>query len=235
MKKHYRRLVVGATYYGCGLAATVPDDTLVVEPSILVGSDFSLNFNPGYNWDYQPSNPEARKFMDELVSRNILSGQQLHQPAMVPVFSKWCLDHNLDIALSTRVLEHDDKHAVLFDAEGRHDITFDEFIDATSRREAKRITASLHSDGPQCAGQYDGYKIVAGRFKHEAFLLMPIPLDTLWPDARMALFNIWQTRPEKLAQCEIAAVGLRFDYNNYPNPVVALDRGLNGGELCTTM
>lgn len=238
MKEHYHRLVIGATYHGCGIAAAAPEDTLVVEDSILVGSDFSLNFNPGTQWDYMPSHSAARKFRDDLIQRGALLDKCLHQPAMTPVFSQWCLDMKLEIALATRLLEHCDKEAVLFDAEGRHRVSFDELIDTRPPfmpGGSKRITASLYSDGPGCAGNYEHFKIIAGRFEREAFLLMELAADCTWPDARMALFNAWQKRPQALKDCSIAAVGVRFDLNNYPNPVIALDNGLIKGESCITM
>lgn len=230
MKKHYRRIVVGATYYGCGLAAAVPEDTLVIEPSILVGSDFSLNFNPGKEWDYAPSQPAAAALMAELQKRDALVGGRIHQPALTPVFSRWCLEHQLDIALATRVLARSGNELIVFNADGRHCLTADEIIDASPViGETKRITASLLTDGSGRDFVGDRFEIIAGRFSTEAFLLMSLPAATAWPDARMLLFKTWQERPAELRAYSIAAVGVRFDYHNFVNPVVALERGLNGG------
>ena len=230
MKKHYRRIITGATFYGCGLAAAAPEDTLVIEPSILVGSDFTLNFNPGKEWDYVPSQPSAAAFKAELKKRAALVGGRIHQPALTPVFSRWCLEHRLDVALATRVLERHGNELTVFDAGGRHGLTADEIIDASPAiGKTKRITASLLTDGSGRDFAGDRFEIVAGRFSAEAFLLMPLPAATAWPEARMLLLNAWQERPSELRACRIAAVGVRFDYHNFINPVMALDCGLNGG------
>ncbi len=229
MKNHYCHVVIGASFYGCGIAAAAPDDTLVLEPSILVGSDYTLNFNPGKQWDYQPSHPLALKFMDELKKRNVLKEQHIHQPALSPIFSQWCIDSNIELALSSYVLEHNKHELTMFDINGRHQLSFDEIIDTRPQvGSPKRMTASIFSNGPECEGDYDSFEIIAGRFHSEAFLLMPIPAEMSWPEARIRLFNFWQKRPEKLKKCSIAATGVRFDYNDSINPVIALDRGLNG-------
>ena len=230
MKTHYRHVVIGGTYYGCGLAAADPENTLVVEPSILVGSDFSMNFNPGMQWDYMPSHPDALRFKHELEQRNVINDGKVHQPAMTPVFSKWCLDAGLNVALASNVLEHDEHSMTLFDANGRHEVSFDYITDARPvHGKTKRITASIFTDGTRCDGDYGTFQIIDGLFDSEAFLLMEIPDAVSWPEARMTLFNVWQERPEKLSKCSVAAVGVRFDYNNFPNPLVALDCGLGGG------
>ena len=231
MKNYYKRIVIGASFYGCGVAAASPEDTLLIEPSILVGSDYTLNFNPGTQWDYQPSHSLARKFLDELKNRNVLSRQKLHQPALSPIFSQWCIDSDIEIALSSRVIEQSKNSLVVFDIEGRHKLSAGEIIDATPKvGTVKNFTASLFSNGPDCEGCYDDFEIIAGRFETEAFLLMPVPVGTSYPDARMKLFNAWRKRPEILKKCSIAATGVRFDCNNFPNPIIALDEGLSRGE-----
>ncbi|MBN2640741.1 MAG: hypothetical protein JXR78_03725 [Victivallales bacterium] len=230
MKTYYRHVVIGGTYYGCGLAAVDPENTLVVEPSILVGSDFSMNFNPGTQWDYMPSHPDTFRFRNELEQRNVINDGKVHQPAMTPVFSKWCLDAGLHVALASNVLEYDEHSMTLFDANGRHEVSFDRITDARPvHGKTKRITASIFTDSIRCGGDYGIFQIVDGLFDSEAFLLIDIADTTSWPEARLTLFNVWQERPEKLSRCSVAAVGVRFDYNNFSNPLVALDRGLGGG------
>ena len=218
MNKDYRQIILGATFYGCGLAAVSPDDTLVIEPSILVGSDFTLNFNPGQQWDYVPSHAWAREFLRDLSVRNALEDGRIHQPALCPVFSKWCLDHNLNIALSTTVLNVNDNQVEIFDVEGRHVISADQIVDASPKCGlTKRITASLLTAGQWAGGAYGPFEIIAGRFSSEAFLLMELPVTVAWPEARLTLFNAWKQRPEVLRESSIAAVASQFDYHNFIN------------------
>lgn len=227
MSRQYKRIVIGATFYGCGVAAANPEDSLVLEPSILVGCDYTLNFNPGSGWEYEPKHPLAEKFLNELKLRNALVDGRIHQPALCPVFSQWCLDAGLEVALSTRVLAMNDNELTVFDIEGRHQLKCDEVIDARPNPgDPKRFTASLFINGLECAGKYEGFEIVAGRFESEAFLLMPVAAEMTYYDARIKLFNLWQKRPDKLQACSIAATGVRFDYNKSLNPVAALDAGL---------
>jgi hypothetical protein len=46
MIERYRLIILGASFYGCGLAAAHPG-ALLIEPAILVGSDFALSYFPG--------------------------------------------------------------------------------------------------------------------------------------------------------------------------------------------
>ena len=54
-------LILGATFYGCGLASAIKN-SLVVESSISVGSDYAFAFMQGKNWLQPLTSPGAEEF-----------------------------------------------------------------------------------------------------------------------------------------------------------------------------
>ncbi len=229
MKKYYRQIIIGATFFGCGLALR-EKDTLILEPSILAGGDFTLNFDPGTDWDYQPCNPGAAEFLHELRERDVLRGGRIRQGALTPVFSHWCLKHKLDIALWHDVLEIGKNSVTVHNVEGKFTIESPCIVDARPQTgDFKYLTAAILLENPVTDGSYGEFELTNSLNEREAYLMMRLPAACEWPEARQKFHQAWQGRDRESIKGSLMAIGPRFSYRNYSNPVAALD----GGESCT--
>ena len=87
-------LILGATFYGCGLAARIRD-SLLVESSILPGSDDVLAFSPGSGWENPFVHPLAEELRQTLLARHALNDGKLWTGALAPVFAAWLEKHGV--------------------------------------------------------------------------------------------------------------------------------------------
>ena len=69
-------LILGATFYGCGLAARIRN-SLLVESSIIPGSDDVLAFSPGSGWENTFAHPLAEELRRALLACHALNGGKL--------------------------------------------------------------------------------------------------------------------------------------------------------------
>ena len=53
-------LIIGATFYGCGLAHALKD-AIIVESSMAPGCDYAYAFSQGRNWKNQAKHPAAEE------------------------------------------------------------------------------------------------------------------------------------------------------------------------------
>lgn len=228
MKQHWDTIILGATFYGCGLAAG-KKDVLILEPSILAGSDFTLHFDPGTEWQSPPHHPDAVEFYEDLVRRGALRNGRLHMGALAPVFSRWCLERGLRIALWHEILDVSENEVTAFTVEGEKRFTADHIIDARPvAKEFLYVTASLFLEKELPDGPGGNFEIVGGCLRGEAYLLKKLPGPVSWPDARREIHEAWMARNPAI-QGRLLTVGARFSYRNHPNPAAALDLGLSQG------
>ena len=79
-------LILGATFYGCGLAAAMPE-ALLVESSISVGSDYAFALLQGEDWSEPLTTTGAEEFRQELIARHALENNQVIPAALAPVLA----------------------------------------------------------------------------------------------------------------------------------------------------
>ena len=82
-------LILGATFYGCGLAAAVKN-SLLVDSSISVGSDYAFAFLQGKNWSQPSACAESEEFRQELLARYALENDRILPAALAPALAVWC-------------------------------------------------------------------------------------------------------------------------------------------------
>lgn len=223
----YRQIIIGATFYGCGRAAVSPG-TLVLEPDNHVGSDAVFTFNPGSDWETMPVHPWAKEFRDRLVAVTVLQENRLQVGRLSPVFAEWCLGHHVDVRLLSRVIGQDGHAVTVLSPAGRETFSAETLVDARPHRTAPpKITALVsHPPRPLIPISFDKFEILPGPFPDESYLLMDVPPGGGWRNAREQLHQFWQARPEQLAEWKLVLIGTRFDFQQFPNPVAALDAGL---------
>jgi len=227
-------IVLGATWYGCGLAFSAGENTLVLERSIVPGQEFSLALEPGNNWDAPLASPEAAALRAELIRRNALTQGIVQHAALTPILSQWCLQKGLSILFTCDVLKVS-ANAVEFQAvDGLHKVACDRvlFAEPVPLDGRKYLSVLLREPegtalppGADCPGFRLFPQVVPDR------LLWQLELDaaTPWEEARRIMLAKWAQRPEALRKWSILFSASEFSYRNDDNPFTALDRGIREG------
>ena len=96
-------LILGATFYGCGLAAAMPE-ALLVESSISIGSDYAFALMQGDEWSQVPATAGANEFRQELISRHALVNDRVLPAALAPVLADWCRKRNIQPRLGWELI-----------------------------------------------------------------------------------------------------------------------------------
>ena len=223
-------LILGATFYGCGLACAIPG-SVIVESSIVVGSDYTLGFDPGCSWDMPLSNPAAAEFRDELLKRRALTADgRLLTGALSPVFAEWCSKRAIAPYLGLELVNKKGNTLTFVDFGGKT-VTFTakRIIDARCRNSAvKTLTAAIHCEKPLTPGVYGNLTITASPLAKLFYAAIPVDKAMNMQSARQLLHQYWAARPAELQDAAIAWSAMRFSSNNWNNPAAALDAGLSG-------
>ncbi len=227
--KRYRRIVIGATFYGCGVAAREPE-TLILESSSLPGTDFTTVFLPGREWSHPLKHPAANRFRQMLVKNGILQREKLQTGGLVPIFSQWCLEQKLQIEFLSNIIRKENNRITVQSPAGITEFFSEEILDAELQNPKKYLTALLSHPAKMFETLiYPEYRIVSGPFPDESCLMMEFPREKTWTMSRIAFFNAWNRRPPELREWTLVLIGTRFAFDIFPNPAVALDCGLSGG------
>ena len=229
MIERYRLIILGASFYGCGLAAAHPG-ALLIEPAILVGSDFALSYFPGTVSEGTPLHPEAEAFREELAVRGALHNGRLHLAALSPLLSDWCLQRKLVLLLNTEILEYDAHGVQIMNIHGKQTLEAEQIIDARPKytNGRKYLGAVLSMAAPPVPeGRFGDLELCYGALPGEAYVRISLPENCGWPEARRRLYSTWENRPEELASLKFGICGNRFGSDQFPNPLAALSAGLN--------
>lgn len=240
MRAHYRLVVLGGTFHGCGRAAREPD-SLVVETGVAAGWEFSLTLCPGHRYDAPLRHDGAAAFLRELRQHGAVNKEGRAYPAaFTPLLSAWCIERGVHIAFNTWIVRHDGPRLTLLDAAGPHDITADHIVDARPAASGPRLLFAALSSHPgrpspgttppdrDATGPFIFH---AGAFDDVAYASLPIddPID--WPEARASFLSAWADRPASLSGWRMDALATRFHRAGFDHPALALDHGLSGDTL----
>ena len=223
-------LILGATFYGCGLACRIKD-ALVVESSTAVGSDYAYAFEQGVNWNTPAENADAEEFRQELFKRKAVDSEgRLLTGALVPVFSDWCVKRNIRPLLGLELAEKHGNTLKFVDFCGKIiTIEAENIIDARpQKKEKKTFTAAIYSALPLAPGRYSFFDISQTVAQNICYLAFEVDGDTTFQSARQRFAALWDARPQELAQAQVIWSAVRFSENSFDNPVSALDCGLGG-------
>ena len=199
MIERYRLIILGASFYGCGLAAAHPG-ALLIEPAILVGSDFALSYFPGTVSDEAPLHPEAEAFREELAARGALHNERLHLAALSPLLSDWCLQRKLALLLNTEILEYDAHSVQIMNIHGKQTLEAEQIIDArpkyTNGRKYLGAVLSMAASGAE--GRF-GSGTCSGALPGEAYVRIFLPKTATGGSAQKTVFDLGKpsgrTRP----------------------------------------
>lgn len=224
----YDYIIRGATFYGCGMAAGLKGNVLVLEESVVPGSDWALSFCRS-TWEEPLVTVPAADYKNALVLHKALSEDgRLCIAALAPLMSRWCIDHGVRIAFSCNVVSQDSETVSVIGPEGPQLLETSHFIDARPRifNGKKSVTALLrYEEAPLPMGMYGPFMLTPSSVEGEFYLALTIPCSTEWPEARTALHNAWNDRPDVLEKAQMQLIGVQFGYGNAPNPAAAIEYG----------
>lgn len=222
--KTYRTVIYGASCYALGAACRDPEHTLILNPGLHAGAEFTETFLPGTDWETPLSEPAAEEF------RLKVKGQRFS--ALTPALAQFVLDHNIQI-LSGHVLRdvetcNDGGYVIETIApEGKCKFRADHFLDTLSRKQQgeKCYNAVLRAAPETTYPNVTGFQ--PGAFSGEGILHFPVPADCSYADARLLLEKFWRNRCAELQPWKITGTAYAFGYQtDYPNAAAAINAGL---------
>ena len=221
-------IIIGATFYGCGIAAGLGGNVLVLEDSVVPGSDWALCFDGG-SWDTRLTVPQAIAFKDALVSRKALSADgRLCVAALAPLMAEWCKTHNVKIEFSCSVIDYDEHGVDAVGVQGPVHYDAARVVDARPKavNGRKYATGLMVSQENISAGPCGDFIVTPSSMEGEYYLALPLDGNADWQSARSAFHKAWDNRPEVMSGGFLQLIGTRFSYRNALNPAVAIEKGI---------
>ncbi len=221
-----KTVVIGATFYGCGLAAD-REDTLVLEPSVVPGWEFSLSCDPGRNYETKLTHPAALEFEAELRKRQGLVGNQVRTHALTPELAAWSIRHKVAIRFNANVIARNGNELEISGADGRTTLHADRVIDARPKGGASKYLYA-YVEGEAAPGAYGPFELQGTAVAGRQLLRWRLDARTPWQEARPEFYRLWANRPAELESFLFIWAAVRFACNDFDNPLLALDAGLRG-------
>ncbi len=219
-------LILGATFYGCGLAAAMPE-ALLVESSISVGSDYAFALLQGEDWSEPLTTTGAEEFRQELIARHALENNQVIPAALAPVLADWCRKRNVHPKLGLELIGCKGNIYTFADWCGKKVcIQAEKVIDARCQSNQKLLTAAIRSENPLAEGVYGIFTVKSTPAEKFYTLAMPCQSNDTMQSARKLFAEKWANRPAGLAEAQTVWTASRFSYKTFANAATALDRGL---------
>lgn len=236
MQKYFPEIILGASFYGCGLAGRNPA-ALVIEPTITVGSDFAFAFQPGQDLTQRPKHPEAQEFYDDAQRRRALLDGRLQIAALIPALSDWCWRRQLRIALQSAILSYSTTTVLIQNVEGQYQLEAERVLDARAKPgKMKFFSALAFAKGLTIPdGTFAHLQLQSGAIDGQYYLQLALPADCSWPEARQRFYIAWAQRDPALQSLRLTLTASRFAYTNWKNPFQALESGLCERGTCTTI
>lgn len=231
---HYSMLVYGGTMLGIGLALSVGEDVLVVEPSTMVGREFMSSFRVGEARVGTLKTETARQLRDELIERNLWKEGKFHIAPVAPVLFRIIRSHRLNVLMMTKIVEvmkGDDGlfEITLFNASGLRKVTADNIVDTTCtcqsipghpvRMSYKSLNAMLHSKPEEYIqiSPIDGeIELEQGLLPGEMILKYKLEADDDWLTARAKLHRYWNKTAQRYAPWTMVLIADTFEIHPVP-------------------
>ncbi len=239
MDNYAETVLIGASAFSAGFVTAYGKSCVVLEPSILIASEFSASFRNIVTADFDALSAEGKKLKDEAVKRNILNDKK--EISIIPMsgmLAERFMEKEVPLLLNCAIesIEYKDGEYTVswFGIDGMSSIRCKYVIDTTSagvlcgndEEYTKKLRAMLCSalgsePDVYAAENYtdEGIRIIRGRFKGEYVFEAEIPRETGFGAARELLVRKWERAMENgLSSWRIASISSYFDYE-YKNPV----------------
>ncbi|GHV44468.1 hypothetical protein FACS189492_0870 [Clostridia bacterium] len=238
-------LILGASAFGCGFAVTCRD-CMVIEPLLLVGSEFAATYRCTPLRISRGLSNEGQKLIEEMLERDILTPDgDLSVSPVSGLLANALLEANVPVLLMSRVnnvVRRDDEWRVsYFGMNGWGHIDCRRVLDTTALGmgfktgnvpcATKALCAMLCADALPNVKDVAGFSrgelsVSKGRFADERILKLSVSRDMSYTDARLKMLQQWETLGDSaFAGWRIAAIASMFDYS-YEKPIdMTVDKG----------
>ncbi len=218
-------LILGATFYGCGLASAIKN-SLLVDSSISVGSDYAFAFLQGKNWSQPLVCAASEEFRQELIARYALEDDRLLPAALAPVLAAWCIKRQIQPLLGLEFIRKSGKVYTFIDWGGNEiNIEAEKVIDARCNGGKKIFTAAVFSGKILPEGKYGAFELFRTPAEKIYTLEMPCNADDDPFIVRKKLHEVWTERPAVLAEAQIIWSASRISSPVFANAAAALEPG----------
>ncbi|NMA45447.1 MAG: hypothetical protein GX945_02690 [Lentisphaerae bacterium] len=203
-----KRLVIGGTMLGCGLAMADPTGTLLVERGMVLGYDFSAAL-------HQPSCPDAttpagRELAEAMVAWGLFVDGRVHLPPVADLLATRLHEQSCRVLLYTEVMkiaagDGGGWLVTLWNRDGMSTVAAEHIVDSTSEGVGHTLAqgvplrksicgamvATVAGAPPPESPEPERWCCVRGALPDELTLKVALPMDAGWPQARQALHDTW--------------------------------------------
>lgn len=233
---HVNTVVIGASAFGCAYAASHSEDIIILEPSLVLCSEFASTFRCRPVDMSVSFTQQGQEMVHEMLQRNILDSEgNISIPPVTGLFAKQLLAAKVPVMLGCEMVKITltDKYKIdYFNSDGFGSLTCNRLIDtsslgtlhnsATKYRVTKTLRAALSAN--ESASAIMGYSkegifAIKGRFDTEYALCLNLNIADDWIAARKKLSSIWEKlHITSFKGWNIAAICSFFDYE-YEHPI----------------
>lgn len=219
---HFNRIILGATATGLGAFFSEPNHSLLIEPTSMIGPDFSSSFYPGSAKNNTLTENNNHPLFQEAVKIGVLRDGLIHLPGLHTLIYKYLSPYAHNCLLLTDYISSeqvDDKIAVtVFNRNGTTVFTCDELIDATPTMITNQIKTEVINESlgsvfvatkedavipklPKC-------ELIQTCFPNEFYLHLPSTINSAWGKARSDLIAFISEHKTELEGWILAATAI---------------------------
>lgn len=196
--QHFNRIIIGATTTGLGAFFSEPENSLLIEPSSMIGPDFASCFFTGTSSGNILEGDKSHPLFHEAYKIGVLKEGLVHLPGLQTLMYKYLVPHAKNCLFLTEYLGselNEEKITVtIFNKNGTTTYSCDELIDATAlmitnqiKTEIKSVTlgsafVSLKEDA--IIPKLNIGEITQTCFPNEFYFHLPISVQDSWGKAR---------------------------------------------------
>jgi hypothetical protein len=222
MQKNFQRIILGATSAGLGAFFADPEETLLIEASSMIGTDFATCFYPGSTTGNQLNTNDSHIIFEEASKIGVLKNGFVHLPGLHTLLYKYLSPFVQNCLLLTEYLSAetiDGKFAVtVFNKNGTTVYTCDELIDATPTLVTNQIKTEVVSGslGSVFVSTKDDAvllvlkhgKVFPTCFSNEFYFHIPLTREDSWANARNNLIKFIIENKEAFEGWSLAATAV---------------------------
>lgn len=218
MNKQYKTLIIGSTFYGVSRLMQSPDNCLLVDKGMLIGSEFCDSLNERIASDADLKSDFARKFAKDLKDRGYMDGEGHIYPApSVFLLADYLNKADCNVMLGTEVLDIKKVQlgyeVTLFNSDGKTVIHTEKIIDTTcDRNEADTYAKSINFvvyNPSDFLMENITYNPLSDLYIYK----FPVDKEDSYFDAKKKLYDFWQTNAKKVTDSRIVHIATTFAYD----------------------
>lgn len=221
-----KTLWYGGSAFSCGASLRNPQDTLIVEPGILLAPEFAATLAPvGLT---EPHSRAGKELLRQLKQAKLAADGKVHAPPLSEFFALQLLRKKCSVLLKCQLVElvreNGVWNATVCGIDGFSRITAERIIDTTPSGwrdigadliQSRFLCATLY--GPPAQMPQDHLRcasLITGPLPGEQILRIELPANATWHDARLRFHDLWNilraSNPGLSLGGEASAMGFRY-------------------------